>query len=54
MAYTEEILTTKDGIRIRAYICKLPEAVASNRPTILFFHVSLYLYIDLKKLFFVK
>ncbi|RIA94604.1 Alpha/Beta hydrolase protein [Glomus cerebriforme] len=39
MEYTEEILTTKDGIRIRAYICKLPK-IARFRPTILFFHAN--------------
>ncbi|CAG8697206.1 7006_t:CDS:2, partial [Acaulospora morrowiae] len=39
MNYTEEILTTKDGIKIRAYICILPTD-AVNRPTILFFHAN--------------
>ncbi|CAG8822550.1 18945_t:CDS:2, partial [Gigaspora margarita] len=39
MEYTEEILSTKDGVNIRVYICKLPQD-AANRPTILFFHAN--------------
>lgn len=39
MNYTDETLTTKDGVRIKAYICKLP-LYARDRPTILIFHVS--------------
>ncbi|CAG8611374.1 2708_t:CDS:2 [Cetraspora pellucida] len=39
MEYTEEILSTKDDVNIRAYICKLPQD-ARNRPTILFFHAN--------------
>ncbi|POG79335.1 Alpha/Beta hydrolase protein [Rhizophagus irregularis DAOM 181602=DAOM 197198] len=39
MNYTDETLTTKDGVRIKAYICKLP-LYARDRPTILIFHAN--------------
>ncbi|CAG8589914.1 10467_t:CDS:2 [Funneliformis caledonium] len=39
MDYTEELLMTRDGIQLRAYICKLPQN-ARDRPTILFFHAN--------------
>ncbi|CAG8448849.1 17264_t:CDS:2, partial [Acaulospora morrowiae] len=39
ITYTNVILTTKDDIKIRAYVCKRPnEEEASKRPTILMFH----------------
>ncbi|GES92345.1 alpha/beta hydrolase protein [Rhizophagus clarus] len=39
MEYTDVTLTTKDGVRIKAYICKLPR-YARDRPTILLFHAN--------------
>ncbi|CAG8448279.1 4970_t:CDS:2 [Diversispora eburnea] len=39
MNYSEVILKTKDGLKIRAYICKVL-VDAKNRPTILYFHAN--------------
>ncbi|CAG8504184.1 4645_t:CDS:10 [Scutellospora calospora] len=40
MLYINELLETKDGVKIRAYVCKRIEEDANTRPTVLMLHGS--------------